>query len=590
MIDVNYYARLAFGDDLNLISSLFGRYKFNNLFLFKKFLEELPNNETLLQKLNLNEETHKKLISQSNSLSLVIEGAIENPFDFLNKNVFPVVDVDNLLYDLNPKTSGGTVLVDCPCCQDTSTKAYIVKEGGDNTGTIACNRLKECGERTPIFTHVRDREGLDFISTVKFLANQVGIDYDVYSRNREMHVEDNGVFQDKTYICDSETINKKNIERKSKNPYGISEFETFTPNVDKSFRQVNLMKLLHNYNNYNDADKIRLIYSYIKHFTMKEPDRKDMHIYLGKRGITIDSAKDFGLLKANKINDLVSELKEVFGVNDLIKFKVLNEKGYWKYLLETKDKKFIYNDSIVSFMHDMYNDSPTNIEFKFFGDKTIGSKRKAISMSNSEELYSNYYSNITIDNIKSNENKDKFIWWNEGSLDVKCINSMGALSNGLIGAGKHFEKNLGFFKNKIHIICLDEDNAGIKSSLTLAKKLKMIGCSSIFTANWDEKYGNDINDLLNNKNLDKIKLTKIDFVLNQETNEYNLSYDITSQKTLNKSVIEKAYKELEKAHMEVSLATGQEIKNFIKDNTSIDISDILDIQKENNTPSINFTN
>lgn len=586
MIDVKYYASQAFGNDTNLISNFFSRYKFNNLFLFKKFLDELPNNTNLLEKLNLSDEANKNLISQSSSLSLVIDGIIENPFDFLNKDVFPVVDTDNLLYDLNPKTSGGTVLVDCPCCQDTTTKAYIIKESGDNTGTIACNRLKECGEKTSIFKHVRNREGLDFISTVKFLANQVGIDYDVYTRNREMHIEDEGVFQDKNYVCDSEAIIKKNLAKKSKNAFGISEFEVFTPNIEKSFRQVNLMKLLHNYNNYGNADRIRLIYSYIKHFTMKEPDRKDMNIYLGKRGISVNSAKDFGLLKANKINELVAELKEIFGVNDLIKFRILNEKGYWKYSLETKDKKFIYNDAIVSFMHDIYNDSPTNIEFKFFGENVIGSKRKAISMSNSEELYSNYYSNITIDNIKSKENKDKFLWWNEGSLDVKCISSMGALSNGLIGAGKHFEKNLGFFKDKVHIICLDEDNAGIKSSLTLAKKLKMIGCSSVFVANWDEKYGNDMNDLLNNRNLDKIKLTMVNFTLDSSINEYKLSYDRTNIKSLNQSVIEKAYKEMEIAYHEVSLITGEDIASFSKIN-NMDAS--VDVVSNNfNNSSINL--
>lgn len=195
MIDVNYYTRQAFGNDTNLISTFFSRYKFNNLFAFKKFLDELPNNTSLLEKLNISNEVQQNLFQQSNSLSFVIDGIIENPFDFLNKNVFPVVNTDNLLYDLNPKTSGGTVLVDCPCCQDTTTKAYIIKEGGDNTGTIACNRLKECGEKTSIFKHIRNREGLDFISTIKFLANQVGIDYDAYNRNREMHVEDNGVFK-----------------------------------------------------------------------------------------------------------------------------------------------------------------------------------------------------------------------------------------------------------------------------------------------------------------------------------------------------------------------------------------------------------
>ncbi len=570
MIDVNYYTKLVFGNDTNMISKLFSKYKFHNLFSMKKFLDELPTNSILLDKLknnyNIKDEHIKNLFSQATTLSSSLENIIENPFDYLNRQVFPIVDIGSLLYDLNPNTNGSTDLVDCPCCEDRSTKAYIVKEDGENTGTIACNRLKECGKTTSIFNHVRDREGLDFISTVKFLSNQVGVDYDIYTRNREMHIEDNGIFQDKDYVCDADSIIKKNISKKSKNEYGITEFETFTPDFDKTFKKVNLLKVLSNYKNYNNSDKIKLIYSYIKNFTMKEQDRKEMNIYLGKRGISQESSKDFGLLKANKINDLVNELKEIFGKDDLIKFNILNEKGYWKYTLLTKDEEYIYNDSIVIFMHNIYSDSPTNIEFKFFGDKTIGSKRKAISMSNSEELYSNYYSNITIDNIKSADKKDKFIWWNEGALDVKCINSMGALSNGFIGAGKHFDKNLGFFKDKVHIICLDEDKAGIKSTEKLAKKLKMIGSKYIYVANWEEKYGNDINDLLNSKNLDKIKLTLMNFTLNEKTNEYDLSYDISNTKALNPSIIEKAYKELDTAYKEVSLITGQDISTLYKKN------------------------
>lgn len=583
MIDVNYYTKLVFGNDINMINKLFGNYKFHSLFAMKKFLEELPNNNNLLDKFKtrINNEQLKNMLSQANVLSLSLDNVIENPFDFLNREVFPNIDMGNLLYDLNPKLSGGTEMVDCPCCNDRSTKAYVVKEGGENTGIIACNRLKECGEKTSIFNHVRSREGLDFISTIKFLSNQVGIDYDIYNRNREMHIEDNGVFQDKDYVCDSNTIIQKNINRKSKNQYGVSEFEILSPDLTKLFTKPNLMKALHNYNKYPDKDKIKLIYNYIKVFTMKEQDRKDMHTYLGKRGITIESAKDFGLLKANKINDLVNELKEIFGKDDLIRFNVLNEKGYWKYTLLTKDDEYIYNDSIVTFFHSIYSDNPTNIEFKFFGEKAIGSKRKAISMSNSEILDSNYYSNITIDNIKSSDKQNNVIWWNEGSLDVKCMNSMGFLSNGLIGAGKHFDKNLGLYKDKIHIICLDEDNAGIKFTSVLARKLRMIGVKQIYCASWNEEFGNDINDLLNSKNLDKIKVSKIEFTLNEDINEYEITYDIEEIKPIPTYIIEKAYKELEVAYQEASLSMGKDISSLYRINheKAIEINDLVNQSK-----------
>lgn len=569
MIDIDYYTKLVFGSNQTLINKFYGTYNFKSLRGFKNFLSNLPNNTEALERLrnrNVPNDTVNSLLEHSTKMALVLENVVEDGFEFLNRMVYPNIDIATLLPELNPDTRGSSDLVDCPCCENTKTKAFIVKIRNENTGTISCNRKNGCNKNTSIFKYIAERQDhVESIETINYLAKQVGIDFSVYVRNREMHREDNGIFQDKDYVCDRDTItNNINAKKKKNNPYGISEFETIKPDFNQTFKKVNLLKVLGDYKIYSEQDKIRIIYQYIKTFTLKETDRKDMEIYLGKRGISRASAKDFGLLKADKINELVNELKEIFGKEDLIKYKILNNKGYWKYSLLTEEGNFIYNDSIVSFMHDVYSDSPTNIEFKFFGDKVKGSSTKAVSMSNSAILNSNYYSNITIDNLKNNDKENKVIWWNEGSLDTKCLSSMGMLSNGLIGAGKHFNKNLGLYKNKTHVICLDEDKAGRESAITLAKKLKMIGVKQIYNASWNEQYGNDMNDLLNGNNLHKITLSLFVFRLNEDTNTYDVSIDRENVKYMNNETIQKAYKEQARAYYEVSRLTGEDISTLYK--------------------------
>lgn len=571
MIDVAYYSKYLSLDSQsseNLIKKFFQNFNFDNLFKFKLFLQELPNNANLLDKIRennkpLSQDRRNLLLNQANQLSHIVNSMQINPSDFLNDTVFPNVNIDSLLYDLNPKKSGNAHLVDCPCCNDKKTKAYIVLSGGQNTGTIACNRLNECGEKTSVFKHIQDREHLSYIDTVKYLANQVGIDYDVYIRNREMHKEDNGVFQDKNYNCDIKELEKKDTQIKVKDIYTVGELgELQQADYEKSFKNVDLTRLLMNYKSYDDTDRLRLVYSYIKKFTLQEEDKSKMYEYLASRGIPQKNTANFGFLKANKINSLVAELKEIFGEEDLIKFNILSNKGRWKYSLLTKDEKYIYNDSVVFFANDIYNSSPTNIEFKFFGENVVGSPRKSISMSNSELLNSNYFSNITIDILKKDSNIP--IWWCEGALDVKCIESMGGYANGLIGAGKHFNYNLGLYKDKVQIIALDEDEAGRKNSLILAKKLLKIGVKNIYFASWSEEYGNDLNDLLRNRNLDKIILTKVLTSINKDTGEIQISNSIDDKALLPQKLIQNAYKNLDLANDELKKKSDINKQAFIQ--------------------------
>ncbi|KAB7891272.1 hypothetical protein [Poseidonibacter ostreae] len=544
MIDLTYYVNQTIGnkEESKILLEKYSHYRFHSLYGMKQFFQELDGNHKSLE--NNTDKIKESVVTLSNALATNLDFLLTKPSEFLSDEVYPKLNYGSVLYDLNPSEQSGNVMVDCPCCVDTAKttdKAYVVMVGNQNTDTIQCNRLKTCGEKTSVVKHVGDREGINFIDTVKYLANSVGIDYDAYVRGKEMHKEDNGNFKDTNYNCDINEIKENAKKKKAVNKFGISPIDFKEANKTKSFKgNINVMKVIGKYNTVSEQSKVQMIYSYIKNFAMKEKDRGKLLDYLSNRGINNDKSSDVGYLKANKINELVQELKEVFNVNDLVKYKILNEKSKtWNYKLLTADEKWEYCDSALFFMHDVYNDIPTNIEFKFFGDRTQGSPRKAVSMSNSAIVDSNYYGSANnIDFIK--DDKQAQCWWNEGAIDAKAVEYLGFKSNGLIGAGKHFNANLGHFKDKVHIIALDEDMAGAKNSVILAKKLKMAGAQNIFFASWNEEYGNDLNDLLNSKNLDKIKLTFCKFNLS-ENEDYTISSDITKIQHLPSDLLNQAY-------------------------------------------------
>lgn len=596
MIDLKYYVNSVLSEhqDSDLLIKRYSHYKFKNLYGMKTFFENIVDSRNFSQ---IEDEKEKeKIIQLSNAFSLTLDFLVVDTDGFLKDEVYPKLNFSDVLYDLNPSVSGANIMVDCPCCSDTAKKtdkAYIVKIGNENTTSIQCNRLKACGKTTSVIKHIGNREGLDFLDSVRYLGDSVGVDYDLYVRNKEMHIEDNGIFRDKDYTCDAKEIEKKKVEKKVSNVYGFGDIDFKKADTSKEFKnQINTMKLLYRYDSLSESGKVQLIYSYIRNFTLKEKNREDLYSYLNNRGINKDKCHDVGYLKASQINILVRELKEIFNVNDLVKYKILNEKTKsWNYKLITKDEKYVYCDSAVFFMHDIYTDIPTNIEFKFFGDATIGSPRKAVSMSNSHLVDSNYYGSANnIDYIKKdNQSKlsERQCWWTEGAIDSKVLEYLDIKSNGLIGAGKHFNENIGWFKDKIHIIALDEDDAGSKNSVILAKKLKMSGAKHIFFACWDDTFGNDINDLLVSRNLDKVKLAYCEFGLDKEK-KITVSSLISDVQKLNVNQINKAYEIAfkDKCETVAQIFNVSEVINF---DSKEEISKKKEsIEEEENAPSISL--
>jgi len=556
MLDLKYYTQVSLPkeEDRNLVLKYFSKIKFNSLYDSIHFFKDIDKKVSFI-----NTQADKdKLKEIAPNLVHGLESQKLNIVDFMNNQVYPNLNISEVLADLNPRENSGTTTLECPCCagdeKKHSTKdqrdAYIVKiSNSTQSGIIKCNRENKCGKSTNITKHVMDRDNVSFRQAITNLAKTVGIDFPTYERNNEMHVEDNGKLKKSSAECEKEALEIKNLaELRKKTKLGLYQIDFKKPDTSKSFKDnLDVSHLYAKYKELKDSHRVQLIYSYIKSFTMKEKDRGTLEKFFNSRGLDKQQMEGVGYLKASKVNKLVSELTEQFGKKDLVDFGITTEKyNSWRYKLLDKDEKFKYCDSAVFFMHDIYSDVPTNMEFKFFGEEAIGAQRKAVSMAQSEIVDSNYYGKSNnIDFIKND--KRNTLWWTEAVIDAKTLEQFGLNSNSLIGVGKHFSENLGYFTEdkKMHIIAFDEDKAGIVNSEKFAKKLRQAGAKNIFFATWDKSYGKDLNDLLISRDFDKIKLSFARFTMNKDE-EINVSYDLTNLQSISQNIIEFGYSEYPK--------------------------------------------
>lgn len=90
----------------------------------------------------------------------------------LKDQIFPNLNLENLLQSLNPTGGGTYYTVDCPSCGEHEAFAYV---GGDR---IVCNRKNNCGKSMTVVEFAAGKPrptGKDFITAVEKLAASAGV-------------------------------------------------------------------------------------------------------------------------------------------------------------------------------------------------------------------------------------------------------------------------------------------------------------------------------------------------------------------------------------------------------------------------------
>lgn len=260
------------------------------------------------------------------------------------------------------------------------------------------------------------------------------------------------------------------------------EYVYFDKNIQ--YTEIILDNIKDNYINFNDYQKMIFIYTLVYRFSLRTLQFGKIEFYK-KRGIDTKIVNNLGYLNQNDITLLEKVLVSYSTKDDLIKFKLFNEEGRWKYG---------YNNIVVPSFN-LYSDTIEGFMLR----RTYENKIKEINIS---------CSNIEIPKPFGLTNKtlhfcDEFII-TEGHCDgLAAWQGLNKNFISLAGVNGLHDEHLTLLKDKIIIIALDEDEAAEQVRKPLATKIQAFA-KKVIVARWDRKYGKDLNDLLINNHLDKI--------------------------------------------------------------------------------------
>jgi DNA primase catalytic core len=97
--------------------------------------------------------------------------------------IYPRLDREQLLSELNPEKHGSYYLLTCPKCN--KREAYIY----DNKVHITCNRLNNCSYSTSLWDYLQERNGLSNRETLVELAKMAGVNLNESHYSEEKYHE-----------------------------------------------------------------------------------------------------------------------------------------------------------------------------------------------------------------------------------------------------------------------------------------------------------------------------------------------------------------------------------------------------------------
>ncbi|MCK9553272.1 CHC2 zinc finger domain-containing protein [Aquamicrobium sp.] len=356
----------------------------------------------------------------------------------------------------------------------------------------------------------------------------------------------------------SDTFNISTIENQENQPRTFQK--PATPKVkkeisyvefdnSKKFTKIELQAYLAQYNTLKDAQRLKLVYTYLYQFGLKNIENEAKKVSFYKtRGVPKNSTylKVISYIDTSSFEELIKTLLATFPMEDLLEFKVFKQKEdgenvfAYKYInkggLLLVPSFDLYSNMVTGFMV-RPTEPPTWMKEK---------KIKELQLSNPEIIIPMPFG-LTYNLVR----RAKKVFITEGHVDLISIpkNIDRAIENygvGIPGVNGLKDEFLSLFKDKEVVVLFDQDEAGQKSyfgyssiivgdtttmflnntegkksqkafisslkdkkfttdyNKGLHQKLIEAGVKSVKTLTWDKKYGKDINDLRINGNLNKI--------------------------------------------------------------------------------------
>lgn len=239
------------------------------------------------------------------------------------------------------------------------------------------------------------------------------------------------------------------------------------------------------YSKMNEAQRLKLIYTFLYRFSLQTNQKAKENYYL-KRGITkLHLVDKIGFLSYQDVKILEKELLQRFSLEDLIHFKLFSA--------EKKAFKYAFNIAVVP-NFDLYSNMVSGFSFRSVDSSYKGAKE--VNVSCSDIVYPMPFG------LENKSLKDcKWIWLSEGHIDLLSLKQHYENSNEVCfiafnGVFAYKEEFLTLLKGKDRVvISFDKDEAGVNGEKALKERLNLLRIFNI-SAKWDFMDGVDINDLL----------------------------------------------------------------------------------------------
>lgn len=494
MLDISYYATQHIGSNSEKFLKFFGKYEFKSVPALIVFLENIQEKVKWI----VQEDVKKELVSLGNiflnSLKIEQQNNSKAKFEYIMSQIV----IDEAFPEFEFKTGVSVHGGICPKCG--KKELYVPKHG--NSTVIVCNRKDNCGYSSSIYKYLIEFKSMTPREAIKELAELGGVDLEVYERSLEKHI-DMADEADKIHI-EKKVVQPKPIIKKEVE----IEYETF--DAEKSYKSVDVIKLLPQYSKMTASQKFQMIATTLYRFSLKTNQNNKIKYYEGRK-ITDETHRwlskkveiinsQIGYLNRWDFQKLESHLMELFPLEDLVEFGFLtnseSKKPFaFKLGWQTQEGFCV----IPNF--DLYTDMVKGLKFRNTKlSENVDKKFKEPELSYGR-ISNPYPFGLTKEALMNTSTVFRLF---EGSVDMLSMPYIsGYCDIAIPGTNGLSEKQLGLFSNRAVVICFDNDNAGKDGTDKLIEKLKKVN-AKVYLKKWDARYGSDVNEILKNGHIEKI--------------------------------------------------------------------------------------
>jgi len=427
----------------------------------------------------------------------------EMSFEEKKELVLNTLEKDSpLLAFLEPKGTRSVTVI-CPKCKGYGAntgrgrqeRGWIPKQGLSKA--VICQHRTSCGFAGDFIAAYAEEYKLSYGKALNVLADELNIDFTA----NEVHVGEHKKAPIKHNLVPKVVVEKE------------INYMSFNPN--KPYIEIDFHSYLNKYETMTELQQFKMVATAIYKYSLTTNQQLKIQYYKSngisarKQPTLIEKVKmidsKLGCLSKADIAPLVKHLENLFPLEDLIKFGVIND--------ATNKKPFTFKQSVEEALvvipnFDLYTNMCSGLKYRKTILKSWTDKQgnKVIDKNKEPEFSYGRIANPLPYHLTREALLDKSITFRffEGQKDLHSMPSrVGVCDIAIPGVNGITVEMMGLFKGRYVELYFDQDKAGQEGAYKLKELLKKAG-AFVNIITWNINLGGDVNEVLQNDNIEKI--------------------------------------------------------------------------------------